>query len=158
MIFTYLHSFMMFRKASRCGSYEYIQTAKSRMAMLFFGRNHPNYREIVYADLKQTIRLPEEVRELIQNTITTSRNGKIGHYQGGDALLEEINKNAKKWVIGVPTDKQWKQSFRNLDTVTKVCVFSSPYKTISIKVNIVITKSVTYLITTNFKRIEIICI
>jgi len=32
-----------------------------------------------------------------------SRTRRPGHYLSGDAVIEEINKQGKKWVIGVPT-------------------------------------------------------
>ena len=54
-----------------------------------------------------------------------SRNGKDGHYQGGNAIIEKINKQGKKWIIGVPTEMQWQKSFRNLDILEKVVMFES---------------------------------
>ena len=32
-------------------------------------------------------------------------------------MIEEINKEAKRDVVGVPSEKQWTQSFRNLDNM-----------------------------------------
>ena len=33
--------------------------------------------------------------------------GRLGHYQSGDAIIEEINKEAKRDVVGVPDETQW---------------------------------------------------
>ena len=54
--------------------------------------------------------------------MTLSRTGRVGHYQGGDACLEEINKEAKAWIppTGVPTDTDWVKVFRNLDNLNEV--------------------------------------
>ena len=52
-----------------------------------------------------------------------SRTGNVGHYQGGDAMLEEINKEAKHWIspLGVPyTNQEWLKAFRNLDNPNEV--------------------------------------
>ena len=42
--------------------------------------------------------------------------------QGGDALLEEINKESKSLLkmAGVPSTEQWLHVFRNLDELLKV--------------------------------------
>ena len=46
----------------------------------------------------------------------------MGKCQGGDAILEEINKESKAWLkmSGIPTEEQWLQVFRNLDDLNKV--------------------------------------
>lgn len=66
--------------------------------------------------------IPEEVMQILQSSFTLSRIGNVGHYQGGDACLEEINKDAKAWIkqIGVPSEKEWLKVFRNLDRMNEV--------------------------------------
>ena len=65
--------------------------------------------------------MPPEVLEVLKTSLTLSRTGRKGHYQGGDALLEEINKEAKSWMpAGVPTDEQWIRTFRNMDDLEEV--------------------------------------
>ena len=53
--------------------------------------------------------------------MSTSRIGNTGHYQGGDACMEEINKNAKSWIspYGVPSDEEWLKVFRSLDKLNE---------------------------------------
>ena len=120
MVFTYLHAFMMLRKGVRNGDSQLVLVAKTKLGSLFFGRNHPHYRDIIYNDFKLAYLMPFPVAEGFYSSISASRIGRVGHYQSGDALLEEINKAAKKWVLGVPNDAQWLQSFRNLDKLTEV--------------------------------------
>ena len=60
------------------------------------------------------------LKEIVLGCLTASCSNNVGHYQGGDAILEEINKEAKQWMIGVPTKAQWERSFRNLDSISKV--------------------------------------
>ena len=118
MTLTYLHSLMLLRKGVRFNDSFAINAAKSKLMMLFYGQNHPIYKEILLNDLKVNCWAPIDVKMMIDQNLSTSRSeGNFGHYQSGDALLEEINKNAKKWIIGVPTKVQWEKSFRNLDTL-----------------------------------------
>ena len=66
--------------------------------------------------------MPKELKEIVTSSFTLSRIGNIFHYQGGDACLEEINKEAKAWIkqVGVPSDNEWVKIFRNLDKMNEV--------------------------------------
>ena len=66
--------------------------------------------------------MPFDLKEVIANYISGSRTMTTGKCQGGDALLEEINKESKSWLkmAGVPSDDQWLRIFRNLDELNKV--------------------------------------
>lgn len=66
--------------------------------------------------------MPYEVREILHSSYTTSRTGNAGHYQGGDACLELLNKEAKAWIkqSAVPSEKEWLRVFRNMDSMNKV--------------------------------------
>ena len=66
------------------------------------------------------MRYPLPLKQIVLGCLTASRGSNIVHYQGGDALLEEINKEAKEWMTGAPTEAQWQRSFRNLDSISKV--------------------------------------
>ena len=46
----------------------------------------------------------------------------MGKCQGGDALLEEVNKETKAWLktAGIPSNEQWLQTFRNYDDLQEV--------------------------------------
>ncbi len=123
MAFTYLHALMLLRKGSRANDSEAISGAISKLKLLFFGTNHPLYREILYNDLRIRYLAPPEILRQINANITATRTSKKGHYQGGDALLEEVNKEAKEWVIGVPTAKQLLRSFRTMEKLTLVSFF-----------------------------------
>lgn len=66
--------------------------------------------------------MPSELRTALYGTFTFSRTGHHGYYQGGDANLEELNKEAMQHVScsGIPTEKNWQQVFRNLPKMEKV--------------------------------------
>ena len=61
--------------------------------------------------------MPHEItpQKLQYSSLAWSRTGRSGHYQSGDAVIEEINKEAKRDLVGVLNETQWKISFRNLD-------------------------------------------
>ena len=78
-------------------------------------QNHSGKRHI------KKVLMPSEVLQILTNSLTLSHTGRSGHYQGGDAILEEINKEATSWMPGgVPTDAQWIRTFRNMDDFKEV--------------------------------------
>ena len=59
--------------------------------------------------------MPHEITALKYSSLALSRTGRSGHYQSGDSVIEEINKEAKRDLVGVLNETQWKISFRNMD-------------------------------------------
>lgn len=102
MVFSYLHVLMMLRKGTR---FSFINAAKNKLSLLFFGRNHPNYQFILSQEKKIDFLMPLKLKNIKFNSFVTSRKGNVGHYQSGDAILEEINKEAKRDIVGVPNEK-----------------------------------------------------
>ena len=49
-----------------------------------------------------------------------SETRRLGHYQSRDAAIEEINKETKKDLIGIPNEAQWRRSFHNLDLMNEI--------------------------------------
>ena len=64
--------------------------------------------------------MPQEVLNLKYSSLVLSRTGHAGHYQSGDAIIEEINKEGKCDLVGVPNETQWKRAFPNLDMMNRV--------------------------------------
>ena len=120
MTFTFLHAMMMLRRGIRYCQIEPVLAAKSKLALLFFGRNHPRYQELTSHEFRIECIAPNEIKSYMHSAFSMSRTNRPGHYQSGGAVIEEINKQGKKWVIGVPTQSQWTRSFRNLDMLDKV--------------------------------------
>ena len=75
----------------------------------------------MYLDTLDTISMPEELKNLKKQFMSGSRTGNIDKSQGGDALLEEVNKDSKSWLkmAGIPSEKQWLRVFRNLDKLNE---------------------------------------
>ena len=66
--------------------------------------------------------MPQELRDVLDKFATGSKTMTIGKCQGGDALLEELNKDSKSWLkmAGIPGDDQWLRVFRNIDGLNEV--------------------------------------
>ena len=64
--------------------------------------------------------MPREVLNLKYSSLVLSRTARAGHYQSGDAIIEEISKEGKRGLVGVPNETQWKRSFQNLDMINQV--------------------------------------
>ena len=94
--------------------------AKDRLLFLFFGRNHPNYHRLIAFEKKIEHDMPLELKRMKDSSLVMSCTKSKGHYQSGDAMIEEINKEAKRDVVSVPSKSQWTQSFRNLDNMNKL--------------------------------------
>ena len=122
MCFTYLHGLMLLRSGTRKCNSLLVHTAKVKLYPLFFAGNHPTYQNLIYRDELDDIFMPAALKSIKDKYVSVSRTGRIGHYQGGDALLEEINKESKAWckLGGIPTEAQWLRVFRNLDKLNKV--------------------------------------
>ena len=69
--------------------------------------------------------MPNKLRVIMQKYISGSRTMTVEKCQGGDALLEEINKESKSWLkmAGIPSEELWLRVFRNLDELNKVRFF-----------------------------------
>ena len=87
---------------------------------MFFGRNHPCYHELVAYEKKTEALMPCEIRSIKFSSLVLGRTGRLVHYQSGDAIIEEINKEAKRNLVGVPNEDQWRRSFRNLDNMNEI--------------------------------------
>lgn len=59
---------------------------------------------------------------LLAALFSQTRIKNIGHYQGGEAMLEEIKKEAKSWIpsMWVPSGQEWLEVFINLNKLNKV--------------------------------------
>ena len=123
MVLTFIHALMLFRTGCRKGNSDAIISGLDKLSLLFYGRQYPRYQRIITMNKYINVMMPEELRNVV-NSFTLSRTGNTGHYQSGDACLEEINKSAKAWVkqTGVPLDNNWLKVFRNLDNVNEVSI------------------------------------
>ncbi len=79
MSFTYLHALMLLRSGSRANDSEDISGAIAKLTLLFFGRNHPLYREILYNDLRIRYLAPPEILRQIDANMTSTHTSRKGY-------------------------------------------------------------------------------
>ena len=113
--FSFLNGLMILRKGIRANSYEHIYAGKNKLSVLLFGRNHTHYQRLASFEKMIEALMPHEIRALKYSSLVLSRTRRSGHYQSGDTFIEEINKEAKRDLVGVSNETQWKRSFCNLD-------------------------------------------
>ena len=76
--------------------------------------------------------MPPELKAIMDKYISGSRTMTADKCQGGNALLEEINKESNSWLklSGIPSDDQWLRIFRNLDELNEVYILFICYNKI----------------------------
>ena len=112
---------MLFLGVRKCNA-ALVRAGLAKLSQLIYGRNHPIYQNIFYRAMLDQVLMPKELDGIMQEFISGSRTMNMGKCQGGDAMLEEINKETKSWLkmSGIPSEEQWLQVFRNLDDLNKV--------------------------------------
>ena len=102
-----------------------IYDSTAEISHLYFGLHHQIYQNILYYKTLDLILIPNELRVITEKYISGSRTMTVKKCQGGDALLEEINKESKSWLkmAGIPSEELWLRIFRNLDELNKVRFF-----------------------------------
>ena len=113
--FTFLHGLMILRKGIRANSYKHIYAGKNKLSVLLFGKSHLYYQQLISFEKTFETLIAHEIRALKHSCLVLSRTRRSGHNKSGDAVREEINKEANWDIVGVPNETQWKRSFRNLD-------------------------------------------
>ena len=63
--------------------------------MLQILHNHPNYHQLILLERKIDIEMPSEISSIKSSSLVLSRTKRIGHYNLGDAVIEEIDKEEK---------------------------------------------------------------
>ena len=61
-----------------------------------------------------------EIQKVKNSSFVLCQTGRLGHYQSGDALIEEIKKESKWDIVGVPNNPMWKHPLRNLDIMNEI--------------------------------------
>ena len=105
-----------------------IRDAIAKFYAVIFARKHPIYQRILYYDARDRMVMPQQIKEILSHYVSGSKFMKMGKCQGGDAMLEELNKDSKSWFkkAGIPGEEQWLTVFRNLDDLNTCLLYTSP--------------------------------
>lgn len=124
-VLTYMQSILNFRKGVRNNDKDLIMAGKFKHAPIFHGRSHIKYQQIELIEAKNDLIMPAEVKEFVQKHQSISHSGQHGRGEDMDFQLENINKQSKVWTPkGVPSEADWLRTFRNLEKLDKVRIFS----------------------------------
>jgi hypothetical protein len=119
-IFTYYFALHLHHKGIRYNNDDWIRAGDTVFAPLWFASKHPNYAKFqILARIDESL-LSTSVRNFIDVYSVFSRSKTVGKYQGLDAYLEEIHKEATKFLPSNPTEEHWKQAFINLQYYLKL--------------------------------------
>jgi hypothetical protein len=119
-IFRYYFAVHLHHIGIRQNKNDIIRAADFAFAPLWFASKHPNYAKIQILTLLDEQLVTSKVKNLLDNFSVFSRTGTIGKFQGLDAYLEEIHKEATKFLPNSPTDEDWKRAFINLQYYLKL--------------------------------------
>ena len=120
MVFNFLHGLILFCKGTQASNREYIYAVKNKLSLLSFGCNHPHYHYLILQEKRTEALMPEKIKSLKLSPLVLNLIQRIGHYQSGDAGIEEVSKEAKRNLVDVPNETQWKHSFRNFDNMNVI--------------------------------------
>ena len=112
---------ILFLGVRKCNAF-LINGAVAKLSQLVYGRNHPIYQNIVYHNAQDRVLMPSKLREMMEKYISGSKTKTLGKCQGGDAMLEELNKESKSWLTmsGIPSEEQCLHVFQNIDSLNEV--------------------------------------
>ena len=120
-IFTYLFALILFRAGVRRNNSDVMMAGKLKFSPLFSPLNMHFYQEIHFRDAMIRVLLPDQLKEWWTANEAFSVSGDISKGEGGDFILEAKNKATKQWLsAGIPTERRWKRSIRNLDRLQEV--------------------------------------
>ncbi len=113
-VLRYAQGIINFRMGIRRNNHMLIRSAIFVTKELFHGRNHPRYQELELWDTFRDLVMPKKLLEFSNKYMSISKSGNRSTGQGFDFLLEEDNREIKKWIKRVlPTDKVWTTAVRN---------------------------------------------
>ena len=114
--FSYLLAFTLYTEGVRKNNHDHMMAARVVFAPLFFGRNHPRYRELHMRDLMDRVQCPPQLSKNIKENKSFTASGVVNKGQGADFLHEEVNKRVKSLLPpGAVTEDTWKRVCRNAD-------------------------------------------
>ena len=133
--FTYLLAFQLYTQAVRKNHHEHMMAARASFAPLFYGRNHPRYRELHLRDMMDRVQSPNDLREDMAASESFSLSGAHNKGQGVDFLHEEVNRTVKSLLPpGAVTADLWTRVCRKADSLSEMkdkCIAMTGYQSIS---------------------------
>ena len=111
------------RIGDRNNDEEVSDSGRLKFINMFYGFNHPIYREVEYNELRQKVCFPTIISQLRKQNISFSNpNSDVkNNHEGGDFKLENQIKKIKSLTPKGKKDKEmWRRTVRSTPEVTKV--------------------------------------
>ena len=118
--FELMDSMFLYHCGIRCGDQELMDAGRNKFAKVWYGRRHPMYRELEMSDTFQNIRLPEELKEFIADSLSLNTKGRPYTGQGPDFRCEEENKDIQQILPQKPSGNDWNIACGGRDEVLTV--------------------------------------
>ncbi|XP_060579799.1 uncharacterized protein LOC132712676 [Ruditapes philippinarum] len=120
-IINFIFPIFLYRAGVRRNNFGYISAAKAKFFKLFFSGGMKNYQQLIMKDIKTYILAPPEVKHFLQKTQSFTVSGHPSKGEGGDFILEAINKKIQRWLPpGIPLEKHWRQVCRTAHILDKI--------------------------------------
>ena len=117
-IFTFLFAMNLCRSSVRRRNFVLLSVALHKLSTLFYGLNMTSYLEITLRYENILKKAPPEIKTFITENIACSQSDHPSKTEGGDFILESVNKKIKSWMPpGVPTEDRWMRVCRNLPSM-----------------------------------------
>ena len=110
-----MDSVFLYRAGVRCGDIKFMESGRAKFSKVWSARNHPLYRELEMADSLALARMPKEILQFVQKTMSLNTSGTPYTGEGADFRLEEVNRVIQQWLPKVPSGKDWQMVCNNHD-------------------------------------------
>ena len=95
VIFNFVFAINLFRLSVRRGNFSLICVALHKLSTLYFGLNMTGYMEITFRYENILKKAPPEIKHFISRNTVCSQSGHPSKAEGGDFVLESVNKRIK---------------------------------------------------------------
>ena len=117
MTLTISHALMLFHNGIHMNQLKSIYKGKNKLSLMLFGHNHPcHHRQLIAYEKKIEAVMPHEIQSIKLSSLVLSHKWRLGHYQSGHAIIKEIDKEAKRDLVGVPNEHHGENHFETWTT------------------------------------------
>ena len=111
---------IIYRNGLRRNNKDALNSARRRFRSIWFARRHPVYQLIEFSDTLDRIHYPEDIQQHVDITDSFTVSGDDTSGESGDFVLENVNKEVKRWLPAKPTEKHWIRSCNNYGKLSQV--------------------------------------
>ncbi len=118
--FELMDAMFLYHCGIRCGDQEFMDAGRNKFAKVWYGRRHPMYRELEMTDTLQNLRIPDQLKSFIADSLSLNTKGRPYTGQGPDFRCEEENKDIQNILPQKPTGNDWNVACGGRDEVLNI--------------------------------------